>query len=123
VGTTYWYKVSTVNSTGEGAQSAAVSGRTLSSSSIAAPSGLSATGVTKSQINLSWTAVSGATSYKIYRATSQTGTYSYVGTTSGNSYANTGLKADTTYWYKVSTVDNVGEGAQSTAVSGRTLYN
>jgi fibronectin type 3 domain-containing protein len=119
--TTYWYKVSAVNSTGEGSQSTGISGKTLASSTIAAPTGLQATAVSKSQINLKWTAVTGATKYIISRSTSQTGTYSYVGSTTANNYANIWLSANTTYWYKVSAVNSIGEGLQSTVVSGKTL--
>jgi hypothetical protein len=36
---------------------------------------------------------------------------------------NTGLSANTTYWYKVSAVDSTGEGLQSTTVSESTLIN
>jgi subtilisin family serine protease/fibronectin type 3 domain-containing protein len=119
--TTYWYKVSSVNTTGEGAPSVVVSGKTLAASTIAAPTGLTATGVSKSQINLKWTAVTGTTKYNIYRATSQTGTYSYVGSSTTNAYSNASLGANTTYWYKVSAVDSTGEGSQTTAVSTKTL--
>jgi fibronectin type 3 domain-containing protein len=93
----------------------------LAASTIAAPTGLTATGVSKSQINLKWTAVTGTTKYNIYRATSQTGTYSYVGSSTTNAYSNASLGANTTYWYKVSAVDSTGEGSQTTAVSTKTL--
>jgi fibronectin type 3 domain-containing protein len=79
--------------------------------------------VKKSQINLKWTAVSGATKYNIYRATSQTGTYYYLGTSTEKTYSDPGLGANTTYWYKVSAIDSTGEGLQSTEISVKTsLY-
>jgi len=54
-------------------------------------------------IKVSWTGVSGATRYQIYRATSATGTYTYQYTTSSmaRSWVNTGLTAGKTYYYKV----------------------
>jgi len=54
-------------------------------------------------IKVSWTGVSGATRYQIYRATSATGTYTYQYTTSSTarSWVNTGLTAGKTYYYKV----------------------
>ena len=68
---------------------------------------------------LTWNAVSGATSYKVYRATSQNGTYSLLGTVTATSYTNTGAKAGTTYYYKVKAVNSAGESAYSNVVSGR----
>jgi uncharacterized protein YjdB/fibronectin type 3 domain-containing protein len=119
--TIYWYKVSAVNTIGEGLQSTVVSGKTLASSTIAAPTGLTVTAVSKSQINLNWTAVTGATKYIVYRATSQTGTYSYLGSSTTNTFSSAWLGANTIYWYKISAVNSIGEGLQSTVVSGKTL--
>ena len=63
--------------------------------------------------------MSGATSYKVYRATSQNGTYSLLGTVTATSYTNTGAKAGTTYYYKVKAVSSAGESAYSNIVSGK----
>ncbi len=54
--------------------------------------------------NITWNKVSGADGYEVYRATSQTGTYSLKRTvTSGStlSYKNTSLSTGRTYYYKV----------------------
>jgi len=76
---------------------------------------LTATAVSSSQINLSWTTSSdnvGVTGYKIYR----NGTY--LTTTTSTSYNNTGLTAATSYSYRVSAIDAAGnESSQSTAKS------
>lgn len=50
---------------------------------------------------LTWDAIDGAISYKIYRSTSKNGTYSLIKTTTSTSYTNTGAKSGTTYYYKV----------------------
>lgn len=50
---------------------------------------------------LSWDKVSGAVSYKIYRATSKNGTYSLVKTTTSLSWKDTTAKKNKTYYYKV----------------------
>ena len=50
---------------------------------------------------LSWKAVEGATCYRIYRATSKSGTYSYQKSTRSLSYTDTSAKAGTNYYYKV----------------------
>lgn len=92
----------------------------ISSSTPSAPAGLSATAASASQINLSWTAVSGATSYTVYRSTDNI-TYSSIATPSTNSYNNTsGLSASTLYYYKVTATNGSGEGASSDAASATT---
>ncbi|MBO4927026.1 MAG: hypothetical protein J5379_02090 [Clostridiales bacterium] len=52
-------------------------------------------------MKLSWTAVSGAQSYEIYRATSASGPYTYVKATTGTSTSDTGLTAGTRYYYMI----------------------
>ncbi len=71
--------------------------------SIFPPSDLTATTISHTRIDLSWTAPSGTVGYyKIYRDDSS------VGTTSAVSYSDTGLSALTTYTYNVSAVDSYG---------------
>ena len=63
-----------------------------------APTGLTATAVSPSQINLSWTASTdnvGVADYRVYRGGAQ------IGTTAGTTYQDNGLAADTTYGYYV----------------------
>jgi fibronectin type 3 domain-containing protein len=116
IGTTYYYKVSALNSEGEESPSGYVSGTTYPG----VPTGLTATAWSTSYIQLEWNAVTGATYYKVYRSASYDGAYSLVTTVTGNSYTNTGLSTGTTYYYKVSAVYAVGEGSLSGYVSGTT---
>lgn len=94
-----------------------------SSETLSAPSGLSATGESASRINLSWSAVSGATGYDIYRSTSSNGTFTRVGSeptvSSGSttSYADTSVPTAGTYYYKITTLNDAGESAATSAVS------
>jgi chitinase len=80
----------------------------------AVPTGLTASGATASSLNLSWTAVSGATSYKLHRdgaaPLAVTGTSATV----------TGLAASTSYTFQVSAVNAAGESARSAPVSAAT---
>lgn len=69
--------------------------------SISAPTSVKAASSSYSSINTSWGAVTGASGYEVYRATSSTGSYSLIATTSGTSYNNTGLTTNSTYYYKV----------------------
>ncbi len=99
-GTTYYYRVRAYNAYGNGAYSSVVSNTTT----FIPPTGLDATAVSASQINLSWTDnSSGESGYKIERATAAAGPYSVVGTTSSNAtiYQDTGLLDGTKYYYQV----------------------
>lgn len=125
-GTTYYYIVTAVNSTGESAASAQVSAGTTATPPVptipSAPTGVIATGGT-TQVTLSWGAVSTATSYNVYYATTS-GVTKTNGTkiTSATSPAvQTGLAAGTAYYYIVTAVNSVGESAASTQVSATTL--
>jgi fibronectin type 3 domain-containing protein len=76
-----------------------------------AASGLTATTVGNGQINLSWMAASGATSYNLYRA-AESGYGSALGPfvtgITGTSYSDTGLNDGTTYYYQVVAVNSSG---------------
>ena len=62
---------------------------------------------------LTWNAVTGASQYEIYRATSQSGTYTKMFTIAKTSYTNTSAKAGTTYYYKVKAISKVRSTANS----------
>ena len=82
---------------------------------------VSTSNVTSSgKIKLSWSAVSKADTYYIYRATSKNGTYSRIKTTTSTSYTDTTAVAEKTYYYKVKSVyaaDSAYNSAYSTVVS------
>ncbi|MFJ6421064.1 chitinase [Streptomyces hydrogenans] len=80
----------------------------------ATPTGLAAGSPTSTSVPLTWPAVAGATSYKVYRG----GTA--VGTATGTSYTATGLTPNTAYSFQISAVNSAGESARSTAVSATT---
>ena len=119
-GTTYYYRVKACNDAGLSPYSNVVSGKVKSvTPKPAAPVVKIGHSATSGKPMLTWNAVDGAASYKVYRATSQNGTYSLLGTVTATSYTNTGAKAGTTYWYKVKAVNSAGESAFSNVVSGR----
>ncbi len=118
-GKTYCYRVKAVNRDGMASgYSNIVSGKAKTAAP-AAPSvtaGNSSTGKPR----LTWKAVSGATSYRIYRSESRGTGYSLLGTTSSTSYTNTGAKADKTYYYRVKAVNRDGMASgYSNIVSGK----
>ena len=118
-GTTYYYKVKAANGAGESAYSNVVSGKVVVTPKPAAPVVKIGNSSTSGKPMLTWNAVSGATSYKVYRATSKSGTYSLLGTTTATSYTNTGAKAGTTYYYRVKAVNDAGLSPYSNIVSGK----
>ncbi|MPY51333.1 extracellular catalytic domain type 1 short-chain-length polyhydroxyalkanoate depolymerase [Streptomyces acidicola] len=80
-----------------------------------APTGLTVTGTTDTAVSLSWSAVSGAASYTVYRGGTK------AGSVTGTSYTDTGLNSGTRYSYTVAAVDSAGAvGSQSPAVSATT---
>ena len=119
-GTTYYYRVKACNDAGLSPYSNVVSGQSKAvTPKPSAPVVKIGHSAASGKPMLTWNAVSGATSYKVYRATSKSGTYSLLGTVTATSYTNTGAKAGTTYYYKVKAVSSAGESAYSNIVSGR----
>lgn len=121
-GTDYSYQVSAFMADGEGAKSTANTGFAGQTSN--APSNLSATTVSSSQIDLSWTDnSSNETGFKIERKTGSGGTWGQIDTvgTGATGYNDTGLAAGTTYYYRVRAYSPVGNSAYSNEDSDTTL--
>jgi len=112
-GTTYYYVVSAVGGSGEGANSAEASATTAP----AAPTGLTAT-AGNAQVSLAWSASAGASSYKVFRATSP-GSYSspLVSSITTTSYTDSTAVNGTTYYYVVRAANAAGDSASSNEVS------
>lgn len=118
-GTTYYYVVQAVNSSGTSGNSNQASA-TPSIPTPGIPTSLMATGLLR-EVDLTWTASSNATTYNVKRALITGGPYSTIATgVSGTSYNNTGLADVTTYYYVVSAVNTSGESANSTLASATT---
>lgn len=85
-------------------------------SGLPAPTGLTVTGIGDTTAALSWSAVSGATGYHVYRDGAR-----ITAPITSTSYADSGLSPATTYGYAVSAVDPDGvEGARSPTVPATT---
>ena len=65
---------------------------------------------------LTWDAVDGATSYRVYRATAKNGAYSVINTTKALTYTNTGAALGTTYYYKVEALNASGKSIGFSAI-------
>ncbi|MGO8670243.1 MAG: fibronectin type III domain-containing protein, partial [Capsulimonadaceae bacterium] len=111
-GVTYFYKVAAVNGGGTSALSTEVSA-TPEPPIPAAPTGLAASGG-NTQVILTWTASTGATSYNVYRATTSGAEGSTpIGTATATNYTDTGLTNGVKYYYTVAAVNAAGTSAQS----------
>jgi len=89
----------------------------------AAPSNLTATAASSSQINLSWTDNStDETGFRLERSTSATSDWTEIATVSANvtTYQNTGLTAGTTYYYRVRAYNSSGSSETSNLVYATT---
>ena len=81
-----------------------------------APTNLTATAISSSQIDLNWDSVTGAVSYNVYRDGN------LIDSSATNSYSDTGLSPSTAYTYTVTAVDSNGiESAHSSPASATTL--
>jgi hypothetical protein len=121
-GTTYFYVVTASNGTCDSGNSAQGSTTTATCTCTppAAPTGVVTSGTTQTGTTVSWTAVSGATSYKVFRATTSGGPYTQVGTSAGTSFADTGLTCNTSYFYVVTASNGTcdsGNSAQGSATT------
>ena len=81
-----------------------------------APSNLAAT-AGNGQVGLTWTAVSGATSYNIKFSTNGSTTYGSAGTSTRTSFTHTGRTNGTTYFYVVTATGTGGESGNSNQAS------
>ena len=112
---TYYFRVQS-GSTGA-AYSAEVSATPLVTLPLA-PIGLYLTSG-NTRLSLTWTAVSGATSYNIYRKTEGSAWPAVpIGTSTGTLFTDTGLVNGTKYYYSVAAVNASGTGAWSAETYG-----
>lgn len=113
-GTPYYYVVTAVNPNGESPDSSQVTATPQANMPPSAPTGVTAIPGNK-QVIVSWSPVTGATSYNIYWSitpgvTKATG-IKIAGVTSP--YTQTGLATGTPYYYVVTAVNLNGEGVES----------
>jgi len=123
-GTTYYYRVRAVNGTTYSAYSNEANATTQAAAPPAAPTALTATAVSSSSINLSWTDnSSNETGFAIEGKTSETGSYVQIATVEANvgTYSNTGLAAGTAYYYRVRAVNGAAYSTYSNEASATTI--
>jgi subtilase family serine protease len=116
-GTTYSYRVYASNGSVNSGSSNVASVTTIPG----APQNVAATAASASQINVTWSNVTGATGFRVDRSVdgASWGTVGTVGT-GVTSFASTGLAAGTTYYYRVLATNGSGTSAASGTVSAKT---
>lgn len=123
-GTTYFYKVSALNSAGESVASGELSATPSQPASAPGVPTLSAATPGNGTVGLAWSAPAsngGATisGYRVYRGTSSGG--EALLTTLGNvtGWTDSGLANGTTYYYEVTALNSVGESTPSNELSAK----
>ena len=114
-GKTYYYKVRAICDV----DAAAAAYSAIKSRTCDLPRPTVSIALSSGKPKVSWAKVDGAVEYKVYRATSKSGTYSLMKTTTSLSYKNTSATAGKTYYYKVVAVcsNTAGNSAYSSIVS------
>ena len=77
--------------------------------------------VSQTTVGLSWSAVSGATSYNVYSGTSANSLTLLASGVTADSYTATGLSPSTPYYFALAAKNSAGTSSQSTASSTTTL--
>jgi fibronectin type 3 domain-containing protein len=104
------------------AQFAAANGTSSGPIPPGAPGTLTATANGTSEIDLSWGASNGATSYDVQRGSHGAGTFpTDLGTTTSTTFADTGLNPGDQFDYRVVPSNSTGTGAASNTATGTTL--
>ena len=121
-GTQYYYKVCATNSAGDSSYSNEVNGITI----LRSPTSLTATAVSSSRIDLTWTDNSLTESgYRIEQSPVDKLHYTEIGTVGSNvtSYSATGLNEGTKYYYRVRAYNAIAISGYSNEKNATTLFN
>lgn len=97
---TYYYKIKAKNSYTTSSYSSVVKGKT----GLSEPENVKAVSSSYNSIKLTWSKVTGAQKYEIYRSTKKSSGYKKIKTTKSRSYTNKNLTSGKTYYYKIKAV-------------------
>jgi fibronectin type 3 domain-containing protein len=113
--TTYTYRIFASNSAGDSPASSTTNAITAPPT----PPGLTATVSGSTRINLTWTDVTGETSYRVERSENSGVTWTVAGTNiaDATSFSDVGLTASTTYSYRVFATNSGGDSAPATVTA------
>jgi fibronectin type 3 domain-containing protein len=111
VNTTYYYKVSALNSGGESESSSAISVKTLSLETPASVSNILVSSG-DSEVTLEWDFMYDAEFY-VKRSTSDDTSFETIATVDTNNYEDSGVENGVTYYYKITAFNDEGESEDS----------
>jgi fibronectin type 3 domain-containing protein len=114
-GATYYYVISAINPGGESPDSLAAEARPVAPPGI--PTGLACT-PGNGQIQLAWTAASGAQKYLVKRSFDRRGPFLEIGSVGDTSFVDRNLQNGTAYYYLVTAANAGGESTRSSRVGG-----
>ncbi len=118
----YYFKITAVNSSGVESSMSSYARCSISNgggggtSVPGTPTGVTATNTGTSaspKIKISWSSVSGATSYKVYRSSTAGGTYSQIGSATSYTYLYDNSPLSGYNYYKVKAFNSAGESSYS----------
>ena len=120
--TTYYYRVVAASGSGSSPFSAVVGATTLAPPPPAAPTGVRATAVSSSRIDVAWQDGAGESGYQVQRSPDGTSGWAQVGSTGQDvtAFSDTGLTASTTYSYRVVATSGNGDSPPSAVVAATT---
>ena len=116
--TSYYYQLESCNGNGCSSRSSAVSATTTPER----PSALTVAAQSEGAVSISWSAVAGATHYKLYRSATSEGSFTQIGgEIAGTDYVDDNdLAANTSYYYQLAACSGNGCSSRSSAVSATT---
>jgi fibronectin type 3 domain-containing protein len=120
--TTYTFLVTACNPSGCSEYSDAVTALTLDQAQQppAAPAGVTVTAQSSSSLLVEWSAVTGASSYTVFRGLSADAVTTNIASITSTGHIDDGLESNTTYHYAVSASNSIGVSPLSEVVSGAT---
>lgn len=122
IGTTYTFTVHATNAVGNSPESTPTNAVTATAPLPPdAPTGVTATALSTSRVQLAWNRAARAASYTVSRARAAGGPYTQVGSPTRMRFTDTLLSPRTTYYYVVRAVSSSGTSPPSSPVSVTTL--
>jgi rhamnogalacturonan endolyase len=115
-GSTYSYSVTASSTGGTSANSASAIAVPLPAPPASEPGSFtgSFSGTAKTNIVLSWSPVSGAVGYILWRSTGPTGPFNYVMSITETTYTDSGVTTNNSYYYEVAAVNTGGVSTNAT---------
>lgn len=117
-GKTYYYKVRSYKTQSDGNKKYSGYATIVPRALMAVPGSVKLANSSATSLKVSWSKVSGATGYEIYRETSQSGSYTKAATVSILTFTDKSLKSGKTYYYKIKSTQKTTDKTYKSSYSG-----